>query len=435
MPIPTRRFVALVAAASVVLLVLPGERWLRLLVANGALVVLAAVDWLRCARPGAIEVARQLPKAISLGGTGEIGWTVRAPQARHDVRLALADDLAPSLHASTRRFAAHVPAGGTVTASATLRPGRRGRFLLRHVVVRVHGPFRLVSRQGTIVAPATLKVLPRYRSRERAEALARSRVLDVGLRLARGRGTGTEFEQLREYTPDDETRRMDWAATARTGRPIVRAYRAERNQTVVVLLDNGRVMAGRVDGVPRVEHAMDACMALTTVAIHLADRVGLVTFDRQVRAIVPPSHRKDQLGLMSDAMYDLEPELAESDYLGAFVQATARFRRRALYVVFTELASAALDEGLLPALPVLVRHHVVLVASVRDPDVLAWAQDAAPDPDAAYRRAAAVTALAERDRSAALLRSRGAIVVDLPPDDLAMGVAEAYLRVKATGRL
>ena len=82
-------------------------------------------------------------------------------------------------------------------------------------------------------------------------------VLYRQLRVGRG---GTEFEQLREYGPDDEFRRIDWTATARTGKPIVRTYRAERNQTVVVMLDNGRIMAGRVDGVPRVEHAITTRM-------------------------------------------------------------------------------------------------------------------------------------------------------------------------------
>ncbi len=75
---------------------------------------------------------------------------------------------------------------------------------------------------------------PRFPSRDEAELrIRRARMLEVGLRTAQGRGGGTEFDQLREYTPDDEFRRIDWSATARAGRPIVRTYRAERNQVVV----------------------------------------------------------------------------------------------------------------------------------------------------------------------------------------------------------
>ena len=115
--------------------------------------------------------------------------------------------------------------------------------------MRVAGPLGLAARQKRRSLPGHVRVYPPFRSREEAELrVERARILEVGLRSAKGRGSGTEFEQLREWTPDDETRRLDWAATARTGKPIVRTYRAERNQTVIVLLDNGRVQAGQVEG-------------------------------------------------------------------------------------------------------------------------------------------------------------------------------------------
>ena len=110
--------------------------------------------------------------------------------------------------------------------------------------------------------------------------------MEIGLRSARGFGAGTEFETLREYGNDDDFRRIDWWASARAGKAIVRTFRAERNQNVVILLDNGRVMAGQVDGFPRVEHTMDAAMMLCTVATRLGDKCGLVTFDTEVRSIV-----------------------------------------------------------------------------------------------------------------------------------------------------
>ena len=160
---------------------------------------------------------------------------------------------------------------------------------------------------------------------------------------ARGLGGGTEFEQLREYGPDDEFRRIDWTATARAGKPIVRTYRAERNQSVIVVLDNGRIMAGQVDGVPRVEHAMDAAMMLTSVSTRLGDRCGLVAFDRRVRAVVPPGRHSDQVGRVSEALYRLEPELAESDYTGAFAEVVARVLADLKYRLVKKLDEEALE--------------------------------------------------------------------------------------------
>src|SRR5690606_19856355 len=113
-----------------------------------------------------------------------------------------------------------------------------------------------------------------------------------------------------------------------------------------------------------------AVMCLTTVATRVGDRCGLVVFDREVRSIVPARSGREQLGRVAEAMYALEPALAESDYRGAFTHGLARFRRRSLIVLFTDLVEQAVGESLLPALPLLVRHHLVLIAAVRDPAVV-----------------------------------------------------------------
>jgi uncharacterized protein (DUF58 family) len=423
-----------VAAASAAVMVAVGSGW-AFLVVNLVLVLAAVADALASPDPASVEVERDLPEVLTLGTPGTLTWTVRNRSGRRVV-VAVADELAPSLGAATRRFRLRLRAGEEAEVRTGLRPVRRGRFEPTTVVVRVDGPLGLASRQRDRSVPGVLRVYPPFRSRNEAELrIDKARILEVGLRSAQGRGGGTEFDQLRDYTVDDEFRRIDWAATARTGRPIVRTYRAERNQTVINLLDNGRIMAGRVAGVPRVEHAMDAVMTLTTVATRLGDRAGLVAFDRVVRAVVPPGHGRDQLGRVTEAMYELEPVLAESDYRGAFTRTLARFRRRALLVVYTDLVEAAVGETLLPALPLIVRSHLVVVAAVQDPDVVGWADATPADASGTYRKAAAVAALEERRRTTALLRSRGATVVDAPPGRMPALLADAYLRVKATGRL
>lgn len=435
MPIPTRRLAALIAISGLALLVtaLPQPQgWLTV---TAVVLVVALVDGVLAVSPRRVEVRRDLPSVVALDGTATMHWNLYNPTGR-SVRVALADELAPSLQARRRRVRVTVPARATVVVGTELRPSRRGEFVIEELAVRVEGPLGLLARQRTRRVADQLRVIPSFRSRDEAELrIDKARILEVGLRSAKGRGGGTEFDQLREYTVDDEYRRVDWAATARAGRPIVRSYRAERNQTVVNLLDNGRLMAGTVAGVARIEHAMDAVMALTTVATRLGDRCGLLAFDREVRAVVAPSHSSRQLGVVVDAMFDLEPVLAESDYRGAFTEALVRFRRRAMVVLYTELAEQAVGESLLPALPLLARNHLVVVAAVSDPQVLEWAQRAPVDETDAYRAAAAIAALDERRRVVARLRSLGAIVVDAPPGRLAATLADTYLHAKATARL
>lgn len=435
---PTRRAAVLTAIVALGLLAFPGgdvDVLAGVALLTAVIVAVVLLDGMLGTGPAQLVLERRHPPVIEVGHGGTVTWVVRSESGRR-LHVRVADELAPSLHAGSRRFDAVVPAGDSVRVSTTVRPSRRGRFVLGHLTVRIDGRLGLGSRQRAVPLPTVLRVHPSFPSRKEAEIrIRRARILEVGLRSARGLGGGTEFEQLREYGPDDEFRRIDWTATARAGKAIVRTYRAERNQSVIVMLDNGRVMAGRVAGVPRVEHAMDAALMLTAVASRLGDRCGLVAFDRRVRSVVPPARHQDQVGRVGEALYRLEPELAESDYTGAFAEVVARYRRRAMLVVLTDLNEQAVADSVLPALPLVTRTHLVMVAAVQDPQVLAWASDPVEDPEGAYRRVAAVQSLADRERTAVRLRAMGVTVVDAAPGRLGVEVTDSYLLAKSTGRL
>lgn len=447
-PVPARRLAAVAAAAAVAFWLLPAMgvtslRWFevdnRFLMVNAVLVAAAVVDLMSAPGPRSLAVTRTHPRAVTLNQETSLTWEVEAPRARRWGRMSrvlIADELAPSLQAPTRRVEVDVPRRGTATATVALTPTRRGRFQPEELVVRTSGPLGLMHKQHRRQTPTTLKVLPPFRSARDAElAIRQARILESGLRSAAGRGGGTEFDSLRELTPDDETRRIDWAATARSQRPIVRTYRAERNQTVLCLLDSGRTMAGRVQGVPRLEFAMNGAMLLAELATALGDRVGLMAYDQEVNTSIQPSNRRSQRAVISERLFDLEPALAESNHHLAVNHVLSSFRRRSLLVLMTELVTEPVEQFLLPALPLLIRTHVVVVAAVRDPDVAHWSRTTTDDEDGAFLRAAAISALSERERLAARLRALGTVVVDAEPDDFARRLGDTYLDAKARGRL
>lgn len=436
--LPTRRAAVVALVAAVVLLFYPGEPvnpFAAVGVVSAVILAVVVLDALTGTSPRRLELHRRHPPVVTAGRRAELEWAVRST-ARRTLTVELADQLAPSLNAGTRRARIRVRPGRTVTFTTHVEPSRRGHFVLDRMSLRINGPLGLGARQREVPLRSDLRVHPPFRSAKEAELrIRRARILDVGMRSARGLGGGTDFEQLREYGPDDEFRRIDWTASARAGKPIVRTYRAERNQRVLVLLDNGRVMAGRVGGVPRAEHAMDAAMMLTAVATRLGDRAGLVAFDRSVRTTVPPARHVDQLARVTEAMYALEPVLSESDYSGAFSEVVARFRRRAMLVVLSDLLEQAVTDSLMPALPLITRTHLVVVAGVTDPAVSGWASSPVSDDDELFRRVAATRAIETRRRTAARLGALGAIVVDAEPGRLAVDLADTYLKVKTTGRL
>ena len=435
MPLPTRRLALLAVGAAAALIGLRLSSPVAVVVCAGAVVALWLCDAFLAVSPRRIHVTRTLPYTVPLFGHAEGAWELHNPTNRA-AHLAWADSLAPSLGVLPRRRAAVIPASSAAIHPFTLAPTRRGRFTPEVIALRSTGPLGIGARQTNVQARNELRVYPSFRSKAEAELrLRKARLLEIGLRSATGLGTGTEFDSLREYQVDDDVRRIDWSATARAQRAIVRTYRAELNQTVIAALDCGRSAAGKAAGVPRLDHYMDAVMALTTIATGLGDRAGLLAFDHRVRATVAASRHRGQFGRICEALYDQFPELSESDYRGAFGQVLARFPRRTMLVLFTEINEQIVEDYLLEALALVVRDHLVVVASVRDPDLDRWATDTPTESDLAYRKAAAHAALDSRSRAIARLRSVGATVVDAVPGELAPALADAYLRVKSRGRL
>ena len=412
------------------------RNWTTLWIVEAVLLLVFVVDAVAGVSPSRIVVFREHADAITLGETATMTWILEN-HARSSATVTMTDALWPSLRATRRSVRVRVAGRSRHVATAELWPSRRGRFPFDDVTVRVASPMHLAVRHRTRSVPTTLRVMPAFPSRDEIQRRMRQpRIIDVGIRTLRVKGTGTDFDQLREFRPGDDSRRIDWAATARTQRPIVRQFRAERNQSVVILLDNGRIMAGSVAGVPRVEHGMDAVLGLTHVATHLGDKVGLITFDRQVRTVAALSQARSQRARVAEAMYLLEPELAESAYLAAFTYATARFRRRSLYVVLTDLVESAVEQAILPAMPILCRRHLVVVAAVQDPEMQQWATPVAGAPASeAFRQAAAISLLQQRSRSSARLTAAGAIVIDAAPGELTARLVDTYLELKASGRL
>lgn len=430
-PRPTELAAAL---AVVVVLVTPLVVRPAGLVAAGVLVALVAVDaWLLTPAPHRVGVGRVAPAVVVLGTEAPVTWHLRSPVTRR-LRVAIADELPPSLGLE-RRHARTLPPRGTVAVRASMRPWRRGTRRLGVVTVRVTGRLRLATRQQDRDLPGVVEVHPAFPSRQRTLLrIDRARLRTAGNLLTRQLGGGTEFDHLSEYRFGDDVRRVDWGATARLGHPVVRRYRVERDRVVQLLVEHGRSAATVVDGVPRLDHTMDAAMAVVTAAGAVGDRAGVVAYADRVTARVPPARRADQVALVARALHGLEPTLVEADHRGAFSRVAAAQRRRALLVVLTDLGASAALEDLRRALPVLVSRHEVVVASVTDPAVAAVADHEPVTALDAHHAAGAASLLARRARAEAVVSGLGAAVVSGPPVVVAERLVDRYLDLKRRGR-
>lgn len=424
--------ILLVAAAALIAPVEP----LVFLVGGVALVlVLVAADVVLAPSSAALQARRQAPGVLRLRRPAEVTVSLHNP-TRRSLRIALHDAALPSMGRTPRRHHASIEAGSWLELRADLEPTRRGRFTLGPLTIRTAGPIGMAGRQATLPVVQDVKVYPALRGRDEvALRLRRGRLLQSGVRSSAIRGGGSDFDALREYLPDDEFRRINWRATARSSTAITNQFREEKNQQLILLLDASRAMAGQVEGVSRLEHALDAAIAVAELGTRIGDHVGVVAFGQGIRAQLDPRGSRDQPHRIIDLLFGLEPRLDAPNYGAAFAGVLRRHRRRALMVLFTDLSERSVLEPLLRAVPVLLTRHVVMVAAVRDPEVESMARAVPVTSEAAYEKAAASGFLEWRDTAAALLRRTGVPTFDLHPHELAGRMADEYLRVKALGRL
>jgi uncharacterized protein (DUF58 family) len=403
--------------------------WLWLLL----VLVLCGADLLLAPRPTALGLSRRPVGTVRKGEPAESLLVVDNTSSR-TVRGVVRDAWQPTAGATDNRHRVRLAPGDRAALVTPLLPRRRGDLRALGVTVRLPGPLGLVARQRTIEVPGTVRSLPPFDSRKHLPSrLARLRDLD-GRSAVRVRGQGTEFDSLREYVRGDDVRSIDWRASARTSHVVVRTWQPERDRRVVLVLDTSRTSAGRVDDVPRLDSAMDAALLLAALAARAGDRIDFVAGDRRVRTRLRSAGSREVSARLQDAMADLEPVIAEADWdaLAGAVQGLGR--QRALVVLLTPLEPSAIEEGLLTVLPALTRHHRVVLASVRDPELdrLATARESI---DEVYDAAAAEQAASRRRRTSELLTKLGVDVVDADAERLPPALADHYLSLKAQGLL
>jgi uncharacterized protein (DUF58 family) len=404
-----------------------------------ALVLVTGADLVLAASPRGVLIARDLPASTRLDAPVQNALLI-TQTGRRRLRGSVRDAWQPSagqVAESGRADAAvdlDVPAGERRRVSTTLAPRRRGTLRSTSVTVRSWGPLGVAARQVTHPVPGQISVLPPFRSRRHLPSrLARLREMD-GRSAVRTRGGGTEFDSLRDYVRGDDVRSIDWRATARRRDVVIRTWRPERDRRVVIVLDASRTAAARVDDEPKLDTGIEASLLLAALASAGGDRVELVAVDRRVRARVSSTEKGSLLHRMVTALAPVQPTLLAADWSQVPVEVAAVSRQRSLVVLLTDLDTAALQEGLLPVLPALTARHQVVVASVADPELAALARDR-HDVETAFRAAAAERAVLERRAAARELNLLGVEVVDEPPHRLPPALADAYLRLKAAGRL
>jgi len=419
---------ALLWPAAALVWALADVLWLLALVVDGWRVASASGNALRAERlpPPAFSVGRPLPVVYRWHNHSVRPLVVRV---REEVPAPL--DFPAGSERTVR-----VPPAGSLSETLEVSPRRRGTGTGGTLHLRILAPFGLAWKQVRVALPWTVTVYPSFSGIPlRSLATAAQRRREAGRRSVRRLGEGRVFESLREWVPGDDTRTVDWKATARRGKVMARHYEDERRQRVLLVLDAGRMLTALVDGRPRLEYAIEAALHLAHSAVEHDDDVGVMIFADKVQRYVAPARGRRALRAILDALAAAEGRLVESNYPEAFAVLAARNRKRAFAVLFTDVIDRTASDALLSHAGTLRPRHLPLAVTLRDSGLDRLAMRRPATESEAFERAAAEELLQSRADALAEMRRRGLLVADVPPASAATAVVQAYDRLKRQGRI
>lgn len=402
-----------------------------MLIADLAVIVLAATDaWL--GRRTVIHVEREVPRIFSVGRANLVRLRVSSSASR-SLDVQITDDLAAGLSAEGMPAKVRLAARAHDSLSYHVRPGRRGLYELGDHHLRWPTPLGLWSRQLRVANRQPIRVYPDVQAVRTYEMLARQSLENRLVRTLRLRGGENEFEALRDYQRDDDYRAIDWKATARRQKLITREYQQERNQSVVCMLDCGRLMTAETLGLSQLDHALNAVLMLAHVAARAGDHVGLLAFDAGVRAYLPPQSGRHAAERVIAASYDIHAQTVETDFEAAYGYLSQRLRKRSLVVLFTDVIDDVSAKSVVRTVRSLGPRHLALCVLFRDEslDTMVEPEGADAGPGRLYQRAAAAEALLWRDRLVRELQEAGALVMHVSPRKLTPSIINRYLQIKA----
>ena len=438
MPLPTRRWLLAAAALALGWPLAGTVGWgvPALLLLDGVWLVAWVVDWWRSPVAGAIDLEREAPAGFSVGRVLPIRYCWKSAH-RHRTRLRVREELpAPLTEGPAVERVLELAANGAALEVLDVVPRRRGRGAGGRIWLRAEGPWGLAQVGTRLERPFTVTVFPDLTEAALSALPTRqSRRREAGLRNVRRLGEGRVFETLREWVPGDDTRSIDWKATARRGKVMARQYEDERRQQVLIMLDAGRMLTAEIDGRARLESAIDAALQLAYCAAEHDDDVGLLVFADTIQHFLAPRRGRRALRAVVEALATVEGRLVEPDYPAAFAYLAARNRKRALMVLITDVIDRTASDALVAQVGTLRPRHLPVAVTLRDPALERAALAHAGSAADAFERAAAEELLAARAQALGQMRARGVLVVDVLPAQAARSVVEQYEQLKRRGLL
>jgi len=429
--VPTKRFWLFITLGIplAAVLTLAGAPWMAV-VYDLFVIVVAWVTAKLSPSVSALRLEREFDPVLSVRVPNKITlhlWNDGAVPIRANLR----DEPPPLFQATRKEFPVVLSSGSETELTYSLTPYERGSEFFRGSFLRVACPLGLVEQQVRLNTEQPVRVYPNVLALREFDFLRQKGKLNqLGIRKSRMRGLGSEFESLREYMQGDDFRKIDWKASARRGKLIVRQFEQERNQPVIICIDIGRRMLSEVNGVTKLDYVLDSLLMLAQAVVSANDFVGLLVYSDVVKRYIPPRKGRNQLGFVIEAIHDLVSEPVESDPAAAYSYLASRWKRRSLLVAFTDLEDSNDAKSLTAAFGPMARRHLSLLARVSDPRMKELLHLPLYSGDDLYLRSGALMFREEKKQAESVLSAAGLHNLEAEPQDLAAALVSFYFEVK-----
>ncbi len=405
------------------------------------ILVAVAIDFQLTPRPHLVSASRENQERLSIGRDNDVFLYVHNKSSL-DLKVRVKDDCPRNLNPNLEEFACTIKSGEQASLGYSVTPRRRGLYKFGDIHVRYLSFLGLFHRQATSKAAKDAKVYSDLKALYDL-SIKLSRTTELGELHQRKRGQGTDFASLREYTVGDDSKSIDWKATARRDRPVVRTYEVEQEQRLLILVDAGRMMLSDLEGLTRFDHALNAGLCLALTGLTHNDQVSFGIFADKPLAYLPPRRGKAYLKKILEGVFDVEPRMVEPDYSGMLSYFASMQKGRCLMVLLTDLTDAVGSQSMLAGLASLAGRHLPFCVTLKDRQVtemshqgiLKDAHDKSIPVEQIYRRAVACDLLSQRELALNVLHRRGCLVLDCPPQELSDKLVDSYLEIKTRGRL
>ena len=400
------------------------------------LVVLVAVagDAAAAFPPRRLVLRVTAPESLQIGETGAITATISRSNVRRTTRFSLLCERRPEAEPG-EVARCELKSGTDAQARFVLAPKQRGRIAIDAIWVRWRGPLGLVELVRRIPVDTAVDVVPNVRGVRSATLEFFSREALFGSKVQPHKGEGAEFDALRDYAPGLDSCFIDWKRSARHRKLVCKEFRAERNHHVVLAFDTGYLMVEPVDGLPRLDHAINAGLLLAWISLQGGDLVGLYGFDEVLRQYQQPRRGVANFTQLLRATARLDYHHTETNFTLGLAELSARLKRRALVILFTEFIDTVTAELLVQSMARIARQHVVVFVTLRDA-VLHGLAEAPPNKfDDVAKAVIAYDFLRERTTVLERLARLGVQCLDVPSRSLPVGLINRYLTIKQRGLL